>query len=132
VLGVDIAEFYDADDRRRRSAEVELGTEWRDRSGVRYELCWVEDTGELYVMREPPPREWEDPFGGIHVNVRENAPTDGMTVDVVAHIGSQDELHRVLDGWPEAMGQPDSVHWLVDRLNEAGVRVVPEGGPASA
>jgi len=50
---VDIEEFYDADDRRRQSAEIELGGDWHDAKGVRYELNWIEDTGELYVMREP-------------------------------------------------------------------------------
>ncbi len=50
---MDIEEFYEADERRRRSEEVEIGTEWHDADGARYELSWVADTGELYVMREP-------------------------------------------------------------------------------
>ena len=53
---MDIEEFYEADERRRRSEEIELGTEWLDADGVRYELSWVADTGELYVMREPAVR----------------------------------------------------------------------------
>src|ERR1700730_14272078 len=39
----DIEEFYDADPRRRPSAEIELGTEWQDAHGVRYELNYVEE-----------------------------------------------------------------------------------------
>ena len=70
VPRVDIEEFYDADERRRRSAELELGRDWKDDHGVRYELNWVEDTGELYVMREPVPHDVADPFGGIHVGER--------------------------------------------------------------
>ena len=54
---MNIEEFYEADERRRRSEEIELGTEWHDRDGVRHEVSWVADTGELYVMREPAARD---------------------------------------------------------------------------
>ena len=67
VRPMDIDEFYEADPRRRASAELELGTEWVDKDGVRHELNYVEDTGELYVLREPAPHVTEDPFGGLHV-----------------------------------------------------------------
>jgi len=126
---MDIEEFYDADERRRRSAEVELGTEWHDKAGIRYELVWVEDTGELYVMREPAPYETLDPFGGIHVNIKEDSPVDGMTVGVIGSIPSRDELHAVLAGWEEAMGQPDSTAWLLDRLERSGDQVASENAP---
>ena len=129
VPPMDIEEFYDADDRRRRSAEIELGTEWRDKAGVRYELNWVEDTGELYVMREPAPYQWEDPFGGIHVNVSEEAPADGMTVAVVARIATHDQLRQVLAGWEDAMGRPDSTGWLEARLTDAGLAIWSENAP---
>jgi hypothetical protein len=120
VRDVDIEEFYDEDQRRRESAEVELGTEWRDARGVRYELNWVEETGELYVMREPPPPAWEGPFGDIHVRTGKRAPIEGMTVQVVAHIRSHEELERVLDGWQAAMAGPEGVEWLARRLRESG------------
>ena len=48
---MDIEQFYSADERRRQSAEVELGTNWFDAKGSRYELSWVEDTGELRHAR---------------------------------------------------------------------------------
>jgi hypothetical protein len=118
---MDIGQFYDADDRRRQSAEVELGTEWRDAQGVRYELNWIEDTGELYVMMEPAPPEWEGPFGDIHVQTGDRAPIDGMTVFVAAKVGSHDQLEQILDGWPAAMEGSDGVSWLADRLKAAGV-----------
>jgi len=118
---VDIGEFYDADDRRRPSAEIELGTEWRDAHNVRYELNWIEDTGEVYVMREPPPPAWEDPFGDIYVRTNDRAPITGMTVVVIAHIDSHDKLEEVFGGWQQAMEGPDSVHWLADRLKASGV-----------
>jgi hypothetical protein len=118
---MNIDEFYEADPRRRESQEVELGTEWRDAHGVRYELNWVEDTSELYVMREPPPPMWEDPFGDIYVETGGHAPVSGMTVVVIAHIPTRQLLEQILNGWEEAMGGADSVAWLAERLRTAGV-----------
>jgi|GEM_PF-718605 len=121
---VDIEEFYDADPRRRGSAELELGEDWHDAHGVRYELSWVEETGELYVMREPAPSGWATPFGGIHARGSHSVDeqeVEGMTVDVVGRIGTRTEVEHALSGWQEAMGAPDSVAWLVGKLRGAGV-----------
>jgi hypothetical protein len=119
---MDIEEFYDADARRRPSAEIELGSEWHDSHGLQYELNYVEDTGELYVMQEPPPHEREDPFGGIHV-VSEAGYGDKLIVRVVAHIDTVDNLHSILDGWPAAMKADGGAEWLAARLRAAGVAV---------
>lgn len=121
---VDIEEFYDADPRRRDSAELELGEDWHDAHGVRYELSWVEVTGELYVMREPVPRGWATPFGGIHVLGAHSTDEDeieGMTVSVVGVVQSRDRIEALLQGWEEAMLATDSIAWLVDRLHGAGI-----------
>ena len=85
VPPMDIDEFYEADPGRRASAELELGSEWLDKDGVRHELNYVEDTGELYVLREPQPHVREDPFGGIHVT---DPPgyENKITVHVIAKI----------------------------------------------
>lgn len=118
---MDIEQFYDADPRRRPSAELELGTEWHDKHGVRYELNFIEDTGELYVMQEPPPmHEWADPFGGIHL--RDTADWDErLGVRVIANIDSVDKLHQIVQGWQDAMSKDSSVEWLAERLRVAGV-----------
>jgi hypothetical protein len=121
---VDIEEFYDADERRRSSVEVEFGQDWRDAHGVRYELSWIEDTGELYVMREPVPSEWATPFGGIHArgtHRTDEKEIEGMSVAVVGTVASQADVERLLDGWQEAIAQPDSVAWLVERLRSRGL-----------
>jgi hypothetical protein len=118
---MDIGEFYDRDERRRTSAEIEFGTEWLHHDGVRVELSWVEDTGELYVMREPPPPGWEDPFGGIHTPKLDDAPVEGMEVIVLGTVTERDELERILEGWRDVVGRPDSAHWLVERLDQAGI-----------
>lgn len=121
---MDIETFYDEDPRRRSSAEIELGRDWRDADDVRYELSWVEETGELYVMREPVPAGWADPFGGIHVTrarTVDEEEVEGMTLAIVGTISTQEELERILDGWPSVMREPNSVQWLADRLREHGV-----------
>jgi hypothetical protein len=121
---MDIEEFYDGDPRRRPSAEIELGTEWRDAHGIRYELTWVEDTGELYVMREPSPHIVEDPFGGTHSSIRHSEEVE-MTVNVVAQIATHGQLEEVLAGWPQAMAGDAGAEWLAERLRTAGVAVGP-------
>ena len=121
---MDIEEFYDADPRRRPSPEIELGTEWYDAQGTRYEVNWVEGTGELYVMREPVPHMTEDPFGGIHSSMS-SKDEKKMTVNVVAQIASHDELHKILDGWQGAMAGDGGAEWLAERLRVAGVATGP-------
>jgi len=128
VRPMDIDEFYEADPRRRASAELELGAEWLDKDGVRHELNYVEDTGELYVLREPSPHVTEDPFGGLHVSAPPGYE-DKMTVHVIAKVDSVDRLHQILDGWQEAMQGENGADWLGDRLRAAGVAVGPSGDP---
>jgi hypothetical protein len=120
---MNIEEFYEADERRRQSAEIELGTEWHDRDGVRCELNWVEDTGELYVLREPLPGILEDPIGDLRVS---KEPLTVMVVSVLGTIATHDDLERILSGWQEAMSETDSVSWVQQHLHAAGV-AAPEG-----
>ena len=121
---VDIEEFYDADPRRRASAEIEFGRDWRDADGVRYELSWVEDTGELYMMREPVPGGWADPFGGIHASHThevDQREVEAMTLTVLGTVATREDVERDLEGWEEAMGRPEGVQWLADRLRERDI-----------
>jgi hypothetical protein len=115
---MNIEEFYAQDERRRRSEEIELGTEWRDADGARYELSWVADTGELYVMREPNVPMTEDPFGDVY---RSDVPVDEITVAVVGWVPERGQMEEVLAGWEEAMAQPNSVAWIAGRLRDHGV-----------
>jgi len=116
---MDIEQFYSADERRRQSAEVELGTNWFDANGSRYELSWVEDTGELYVMLELVPEvdSWT-PFGDSEV---EEMPADRVLVMVVGTIPTIDEVEAVLAGWPDRMAEPNGIAWVAARLKEFGV-----------
>jgi hypothetical protein len=120
---MDIEEFYSSEERRRRSAEVELGTDWFDAKGNRYELSWVEDTGELYTMLElTPEADSFTPFGDIEV---EKIPVDRVLVMVVGYIDSLTEVERVLSGWPERMAEPDGITWVAERLREHRVPAAP-------
>jgi hypothetical protein len=125
---VDIDEFYESDPRRRPSAELELGTQWKDKDGVNHELNYVEDTGELYVLREPAPHVSEDPFGGLHISTDPGFDRK-ITVHIVAKIDSVDRVHEILEGWQEAMSRDDGAEWLGQRLRSAGVAVGAGGDP---
>ena len=115
---VNIEEFYAADERRRASTEVEFGREWRDGANVRYELSWVQDTGELYLMREPIPSAYEDPLGDFDVD---SANLEDLLVSVLGVESSHERLEEILVGWPEAMAAPQGVEWLAERLRSAGI-----------
>ena len=120
---MDIEEFYSTDERRRQSAEVELGTNWFDAKGSRYELSWVEDTGELYTMLElvAEADSWT-PFGDIEVG---EMPTDRVLVMVIGTIATLDEVEEILAGWPEQMAKPNGISWVGERLRAAGVTATP-------
>ena len=115
----DIEAFYAGDERRRASAEIELGQDWHDTNGVRYELSWIEDTGELYVMAEASPSGFVDPFGDLF-DPSWSVPTSSLVVRILGKIGSRPELYQLLDGWEQAMRQPNSTQWIIDRLQAAG------------
>jgi hypothetical protein len=120
---MDIEEFYSADERRRQSAEVELGTNWFDAKGSRYELSWVQDTGELYVMLEllPEVDTWT-PFGDIEI---EQMSVDRVIVMVVGHVPTLEQVESILAGWPDHMAQPDGISWVAERLRANGVPATP-------
>ena len=106
---MDIEQFYAEDERRRRSEEIELGTEWHDADRARYELSWVADTGELYVMREPSVPMTEDPFGDVY---RSNVPVDEITVAVIGWIPDRHTMKRCSRAgrtpWPGRTALPGS------------------------
>ena len=118
---MDIEQFYSADERRRQSAEVELGTNWFDANGSRYELSWVEDTCELYAMLElvPEADSWT-PFGDIE---GEAVSVDSVLVQVICTIPTLEEVERILSGWSEHMSDPNGVAWVADRLRANGIEV---------
>jgi hypothetical protein len=107
---MDIEDFYDANEQRRESEEHEFGAEWRDAAGNVYELNFVVDTGEVYLMAMPGAEMIEDPFGDIAVD--QNEPIGDLTVEVIAVVPTIDELHAAIAGWEQEMTKPGSVDWL--------------------
>ena len=98
---MDIEEFYDEDPRRRASDEIEFGREWSE-DDRRFEVSWVADTGELYVMAEPYSRR------GIS--------TESVTVEVLGVINGRDVVDSALAGWQDAMAEPNSLAWVRERV----------------
>ena len=98
---MDIEQFYDADPRRRESEEIEFGREWSDANGVRTELAWVADTGELYAMAEPVEAVYMDPVGDIRVG---ELPIELVTVDILGVVTDRARLDQILAGLEAAMG----------------------------
>jgi|RhiMethySRZTD1v2_1073278.scaffolds.fasta_scaffold1621862_2 hypothetical protein len=112
---MDIEEFYAADERRRHSAELEFGRDWTD-AGLRCEVSWVEDTGELYLMREPDATVLGDTFGDMKVmQVSEH----DLGVELLGVIEGRDAISAVMSGWEQQMLKPDGVAWLRDRIDTA-------------
>ncbi|HLK45694.1 MAG TPA: hypothetical protein VKT18_06875 [Acidimicrobiales bacterium] len=106
---VNIEEFYEQDERRRESQELELGSDWHDAAGLRYDVSYVVDTGELYSMAAPVGEVGEDVFGDTAVMPE---PVSVLTVEVLAVIPTVDEVHEALAGWQDHMSSPDSIEWL--------------------
>ena len=111
---MDIEEFYDADPRRRESEETEFGREWSDASGMRTELSWVADTGELYAMAEPAGSVEMDPLGDTRVD---DLPTEAVTVEILGVVADRAAVDQLLAGWEGAMDKkPNSLQWVRDRI----------------
>lgn len=117
---MDLEDFYQQDERRRSSEEIEFGRDWHDEHGNRYEISYVVDTGEIYAMRDPVgglvPVSW---FGDLFST---SVPEESLTVALLATVDDADALASALEGWPEAMAGPDGIAWLVDRLHRSGIR----------
>jgi hypothetical protein len=114
---MDIEQFYDADPRRRESEEVEFGREWSDANGMRTELSWVADTGEVYAMAEPSEPVFMDPVGDTRVP---DLPTELVTVDILGVIPDRARVDELLAGWESEMDKPNSIQWVRDRITTAG------------
>jgi hypothetical protein len=113
---VDIEHFYDANPARRTSKEYSFGSEWTDPGGVRWELNWVEDTGEVYLMREAGEPLVMDPLGDTLVP---KLPADEVTVEVIGTIAGLERVEGAFSGWSDAMPLPGSVAWVHERMADA-------------
>jgi hypothetical protein len=90
--------FYSADSRRRHSRERNFGMLWRGCRGATYRAAWVQETGELYVVRHGHPTR------------------GGGTVEVTDRRFGLGELHAVLSGYQDVCERPGSLGWLLERI----------------
>jgi hypothetical protein len=123
---MNIEEFYDENPARRSSEELEFGRDWSDGNGARCELSWVRDTGDLYVMVEPTPGIVADGLGDEFLSP---IPTKSLTVEVLAVIPTREGVDETLAGWPDTMGEPNSLAWVRSQLAthpSASTRHTPE------
>jgi hypothetical protein len=105
-----LARFYNADERRVRSRELDVGLWWREaEDGPLHRAAWVSDTGELYLVRLGPAAD-----GGGHV-------------EVLATVEDRELLEGVFDGWRERCGEPRSLQWLRERA-ALRIRASADGG----
>jgi hypothetical protein len=111
---MNIEQFYAANEARRSSGEIEFGDAWTDAHGARNELSWIVDTGELYLMLSPTAIVSEDLFFGTTLHLDD--AMEGLRVFVLANVPTHDAVATLLDGWANAMEQPNSLQWLSDRL----------------
>ncbi len=109
---MDIEGFYDENEARRESAEHEFGDEWTDAAGNHYELAWVAETGELYLMLEPEAPVTEDAFGDYSTG----QSVGGLEVRVIATLATLDEVEQRLQGWEDASLTTNSLGWLAERI----------------
>jgi hypothetical protein len=90
-----LARFYNADERRVRSRELDVGLWWREvADGPLHRAAWVSDTGELYLVRLGP------------------ADEGGGRVEVLGIVENPELLESALEGWRERCGEPSSLEWL--------------------
>lgn|SRR5215471_6500651 len=119
--------FYDADEARRRSPELDYGVWWRA-AGVVYRVTWVEATGELVAVQLTPAHVEAftvpdaalgelDLFGfGVAVYGGEAGE-----VAVLGVVHGREVVERLLDGWAEVCGEEGSLAWVVERVRRAGL-----------
>jgi hypothetical protein len=100
-----LASFYNADERRIGSRELDVGLWWREEAGgPLHRAAWVSDTGELYLVRLGPQAD------------------GGGRVEVLATVDDREGLESALEGWRERCGEPRSLSWLRERSAKLGRR----------
>ena len=122
-------EFYAADPRRQRSAEVEYGSGWRHNTdpAATYSLRWITETREICAVRHPnaPPGVstvmWPDFSPPLPTSA------GAYTVKVVGRVQTKEVLDEALAGWERQVDRPNSLQWIHDRLSEASFRYPMEG-----
>jgi len=114
-----VPDFY-RDDHRRASEESTFGVEWTmgsDPTGV-YGVHWLKDTKELYLLRGPIlPPFLPDNVGSRWSGIPPRYANDQYEVIVLGKARRASVVERALNGWRDRMGEPNSLHWVLARLD---------------
>ena len=92
---VDLEDFYEQDKARLLSEEILFGSTWTDEINSFYELSWIVDTGELYLMIFPDHYLSLYSFGKFMTDDEVKYILD-MTVIVIAIVNSESEIKEKL------------------------------------
>ena len=124
---MDIEHFYDGNPKRRSSQEYSFGQDWTDGGGTRWELNWVRDTAEVYVMREAGEPLIMDPLGDTAVP---DLPANQVTVEILGKLEGLEAVEAAFSGWSEAQSSPNSLQWVRDRVADADAGIAHSDSPA--
>lgn len=114
-----VRDFY-RDDCRRASAESTFGVEWTldsDPTSL-YGVHWIKDTKELYLLRGPIlPPFLPDNAGSRWSGIPPRFAYDQYEVVLVGQARRASVVARALKGWKDRMEEPNSLHWVLTRLD---------------
>lgn len=113
--------FYELDERRRGSVEVDFGVWWKwQRESFR--VSWLASTGEVVAVRlghgprlralngRPPIRI------ATHAEALEVLSDPSIEVTVLGRCADRESVERQLKGWEFVMEIPESLAWVSARL----------------
>ena len=111
-----LEDYYAADIRRRKGEECDYGAHWRlDNWTYRWRVSYVRDTGEIYAVHRG---NTLGPVFAIGI-----IPPDPV------HDGGRSlwysTLDSILEGWAKQCTRPNSLRWIKDHLDNAGLNVPP-------
>ena len=96
-------DFFEADERRLHSREVDYGVLWRPSgSRVIHRASWIEETGELYLVQSGPTGS-----GGGHVELLAVCDRDGVerpSRDGSRPPGDREDWPGCVSAWPASAG----------------------------
>jgi hypothetical protein len=78
-------------------------------------VFWIEATGELFAMRATLPG-----FAGYTASESGGGYVLGSSPDPTVRVlgnFSHEQVDRIMDGWKEQVGQPNSLEWVEDRVD---------------
>lgn len=122
-----IEAFYAEDTRRRRSPERRFGRQWYagGSTSVTHRVSYVDATGELYaIANSGADRNKVALLAQLQTSPCENCDAGVVDGEACVECGgsllSRYLVEAALYGWQTAVGTPDSIAWLLERIATRG------------